>query len=97
MSGVLEGQVAVVTGGGRGLGRVYAQTLASAGAAVAVVARSTDEAAETAGWIQKAGATARSFPVDVTDAAAVRAAIVEIEQWLGPISLLVNNAGPSAP
>jgi NAD(P)-dependent dehydrogenase (short-subunit alcohol dehydrogenase family) len=93
----LEGQVAVITGGGRGLGRAYAQTLAAAGAAVAVLARSADELAETVGLVRDAGGRSLSFPVDVADAAAVRTAFAEIERSLGPVDLLVNNAGIIGP
>jgi len=83
-------QTAVVTGGGRGLGRCFAQTLAAAGASVAVLARSRDELDETVASI---GSNARAFAVDVTDAAAVRSAFAEI----GPVDLLVNNAGVLGP
>jgi NAD(P)-dependent dehydrogenase (short-subunit alcohol dehydrogenase family) len=97
MTGNLEGQVAIVTGGGRGLGRVYAQALASAGAKVAVLARSADELAETVSLVQESGRTARAFPLDVTDPTAVRAAVAEIERSFGPVNLLVNNAGSIGP
>jgi NAD(P)-dependent dehydrogenase (short-subunit alcohol dehydrogenase family) len=93
----IEGQVAIVTGGGRGLGRAFAQTLASAGALVAVLARSAEELAETVALIQSSGGRAREFQLDVTDAAAVRGAVADIEQSLGPVDLLVNNAGSIGP
>jgi NAD(P)-dependent dehydrogenase (short-subunit alcohol dehydrogenase family) len=83
-----QNQVAVVTGGGRGLGRAFAQTLASAGATVAVIARSVDELAETVALIEQSGGTARAYPTDLTDDSAVRAAFAEI----GAVDLLVNNA-----
>ena len=57
----LRGQVAVVTGGGRGLGRAFAQALAAAGCAVAVIARSADELAETVASIAQTGGQARAF------------------------------------
>jgi NAD(P)-dependent dehydrogenase (short-subunit alcohol dehydrogenase family) len=87
--------VAVVTGGGRGLGRAFAQTLAAAGHAVAVIARSTDELAETVASIE--AGRSHAFTADVTDADAVGAAFAGIEQSLGPIDLLVNNAGVIGP
>ena len=93
----LDGQVAVVTGGGRGLGRGFAQTLASPGAVVAVLARSADELAGTVALIEDAGGRARQFQLDVTDAAAVRSAVAAIEQSLGPVDLLVNNAASIGP
>ena len=89
--------MAVVTGGGRGLGRVYAQSLASAGATVAVLARSADELAETAAAIRRAGGNAREFPLDIADSDAVRSALAEIEASLAPVDLLVNNAGVIGP
>ena len=89
----LQGQVAVVTGAGRGIGRAIAVTLANAGAKVAALARTGSEVDETAAQIEKADGSARAFVVDVTDARAVHAAMIEIESALGPIDLLVNNAG----
>jgi NAD(P)-dependent dehydrogenase (short-subunit alcohol dehydrogenase family) len=93
----LRGQVAAVTGGGRGIGRVIAQTLAAAGATVAVLSRSTGELAETVALIDGAGGRARAFPLDVLDAAAVAATFGEIGRTLGPLDLLVNNAGDGGP
>jgi NAD(P)-dependent dehydrogenase (short-subunit alcohol dehydrogenase family) len=93
----LSNQVAVVTGGGRGIGRAVAISLATAGASVAVLARSVDELDETVRLIGQAGGRARSFPTDVTVTGAVGDAIVAIEQELGPVDLLVNNAGAVQP
>src|SRR5262245_56161608 len=88
----LRGQVAIVTGGSRGLGRSMAQALAAAGAAVAVAARSDAELSETVSQIQKNGGRAIALKVDVTDWPAVQRMVEEVEQKLGPIDLLVNNA-----
>ncbi len=63
----LAGQVALVTGGGRGLGRVFAQALAAVGAAVAVAARSEDQLAETVSIIKAKNGQAIAVPFDVTD------------------------------
>jgi NAD(P)-dependent dehydrogenase (short-subunit alcohol dehydrogenase family) len=93
----LEGQVAVVTGAGRGIGRGIAQALAANGAVAALLARSPGELADTVSLIQRAGGAAHAFPVDVTDAAKVRTTFVEIEGEVGPIDLLVNNAGVLGP
>lgn len=96
----LSGQVAAVTGGGRGIGRAIAATLSDAGATTAVLARSTSEINETAGMIEQAGGRARPFVADVTDAPAVHKTFQEIERSLGPVTLLVNNAaipGPIGP
>lgn len=89
--------VAVVTGGGRGLGRAFAQALAAAGYVVAVVARSEAELAETVALIEGPGGKASAFPADVTDGTAVDRAFTAIESSLGPIDLLVNNAGVIGP
>ena len=89
----LAGQVAVVTGGSRGLGPVMAQTLAQAGAAVAVVARSASQLEETAALINQAGGRAIAVAADVTDQQAIQQMAETVEQQLGPIDVLVNNAG----
>ncbi|NIV37596.1 MAG: SDR family NAD(P)-dependent oxidoreductase, partial [Anaerolineae bacterium] len=89
----LRGQVAIVTGAGRGIGRAMAQELARAGAAVAVLARSEDQLTETVALIEGEGGRAIALPADVTDQLAVARAVAETERQLGPVELLVNNAG----
>ena len=89
----LGGQVALVTGGGRGLGREFARALAGAGAAVAVTARSADQLAETVALIEEAGGRGIAFPADVTDQQAIDEMASEVERQLGSVDLLVNNAG----
>lgn len=89
----LTRQVALVTGGGRGVGRAIALALAGAGAAVAVVARTAPQVAETAALAQAAGGRAIALTADVTDGAAVEQAVAAVERELGPVSLLVNGAG----
>jgi NAD(P)-dependent dehydrogenase (short-subunit alcohol dehydrogenase family) len=93
----LSGQVVLVTGAGRGLGRVFAQTLAAAGAAVAVAARSYDEVEETAALIGEAGGQALALPLDVTDQRAVAQAVEAVQRQVGPVDLLVSNAGVAGP
>jgi NAD(P)-dependent dehydrogenase (short-subunit alcohol dehydrogenase family) len=93
----LGGQVAVVTGGGSGLGREIARQLAAAGAGVAVIARSREPLAETVALIEDAGGRAFAVVADITDRAAIEDAMTSVEQHLGPIDLLVNNAGTSGP
>jgi NAD(P)-dependent dehydrogenase (short-subunit alcohol dehydrogenase family) len=93
----LKGQVALVTGGGRGIGRAIAEMLAAAGAAVAVLSRSPEELSETVRLIQQQGGHASAYPADVTDEQAIESAIRAIEQSLGPIDVLVNNAGTPKP
>jgi NAD(P)-dependent dehydrogenase (short-subunit alcohol dehydrogenase family) len=93
----LSGQVALVTGGGRGLGRHFAQAMASAGASVALVARSSDQLDETLRLIIEAGGQALAFPGDVTDGLFVENVVGEVEQRQGHIDILVNNAGVAPP
>jgi NAD(P)-dependent dehydrogenase (short-subunit alcohol dehydrogenase family) len=93
----LTSQVAIVTGGGRGLGQAFALSLASAGAAVAVVARSGEQLTETVSQIRTAGGQAQAFVADVTDRPVIERTIGEIQGALGPVDLLVNNAGVVTP
>src|SRR5207249_27863 len=90
---LLLGQVALVTGGGRGIGQVVAQALAATGATVAVGARSADQLADTVAAIERRGGRAFAVPFDVTDREAVDRAVSSVEQRVGPVDLLVNNAG----
>jgi NAD(P)-dependent dehydrogenase (short-subunit alcohol dehydrogenase family) len=91
----LHDQVAVITGGGRGIGRVIAQRLASAGVPVAILARSKDQLDEAESEIEASGGRVLAFAADVTDEARILDAAAEVEHTLGPITLLVNNAGSS--
>ena len=93
----LRGQVAIVTGAGRGLGRATALALARARARVGVVARSEEQLAETVRGVTEAGGEALAVVVDVCDAAAVERMAREVERTLGPVDLLVNNAGTMGP
>jgi len=95
--GGLQGQVAVVTGAGRGIGRAIAEELAAAGAAVAVLARSAHELADTVRRIEQAGGRALAVPADVTDATVVERAFAQVERTLGPTDLLVNGVGALGP
>jgi NAD(P)-dependent dehydrogenase (short-subunit alcohol dehydrogenase family) len=88
----LDGRVAVVTGGGRGLGLGIAQGLAEAGAAVLLVARTVDEVAEAAAGVAATGATARAHVADVNDEAQIGGVIAAAHE-LGDLRVLVNCAG----
>ncbi len=92
----LAGRVAVVTGGGRGIGRAIALALAGHGAAVAVAGRDTARLAAVRAEIEARGGTALALGCDVTDSAAVARAFAEASAQLGPIDILVNNAGITA-
>jgi len=89
----LSGRIALVTGGGRGIGREAALALASAGADVAVAARSADELAHAVTAIRAAGRRGEAIVCDVTDRAQVEAMIAQVKSALGEPSILVNNAG----
>lgn len=93
MASEMAGAVAFITGGGRGIGRAMAQALAAEGAAVAVAARSRDQVDATVKLVQDAGGRAFGTTLDVTDWEAVQRAVQETEAALGPITVLVNNAG----
>lgn len=93
MATKLGEQVAVVTGAGRGIGRAIALSFAEAGAKVAVLARTGSALNETTALIEKSGGCGRPFVMDLTDESAVPMVMGEVESALGPIHVLVNNAG----
>ena len=92
----LEGQVAIVTGAGKGIGRACALALAQAGADVALAAR-TKADLEAVAAIRALGRRALVVPTDVADEAALDTLVERTCAELGPVSLLVNNAGGSGP
>jgi gluconate 5-dehydrogenase len=89
----LSGRVALVTGAYRGLGFAIARGLAQAGATVIVNGRKRDEVNAAAQKLRDAGLASGTSLFDVTDAAAARAAVAEVQANHGPIDILVNNAG----
>jgi len=93
VSGTLHGKVAVVTGGGSGIGRAIAHRLARDGAGVCVADLNRDAGHAVAGEIAGAGGVGRAVVVDVADAASVRAMIAETVTSFGRLDILVNNAG----
>jgi NAD(P)-dependent dehydrogenase (short-subunit alcohol dehydrogenase family) len=94
--GTLEGKVALVTGGGRGIGRAIALALAGAGAAVVVTGRDMARLEAVRAEIAAGGRPALALGCDVADSGAVAAAFAQARAALGPIDVLVNNAGITA-
>ena len=93
VAGVLAGQTAIITGASGGLGTHFARLLASEGAAVALAARRLDMVETLAGEIAGAGGRAMAMKLDVAQAETIAPAFGEIESVLGPVSILINNAG----
>lgn len=97
MSGVLLKGAAIVTGAGRGFGKAIATRLAREGFTVALTARTESQISSVAADINTAGGRALAIAADVTDRASVAHVVDEAERRLGPITLLVNNAGVPGP
>jgi 3-hydroxybutyrate dehydrogenase len=89
----LQERVALVTGGGRGIGRAIALALAREGARVAVTARTRTELDEVCAACRAAGGQAVALAADLSDREACRRVVAEVARQLGPVEVLVNNAG----
>ena len=89
----LRGQVAVVTGAGRGIGAGIARKLASLGASTVLLGRTRQTLEATASDISKAGAQARAIECDVVNLKSVESAAADVEHTFGQLDILVNNAG----
>jgi 2-hydroxycyclohexanecarboxyl-CoA dehydrogenase len=92
-NGRAQARTAIVTGGAGGIGRSIAAALAAHGVKVAIADLQADVADEAAAELRSAGAEAIGVALDVTDAGAVAAAAAEVERRLGPVDIVVNNAG----
>ncbi|MCC7022631.1 MAG: SDR family NAD(P)-dependent oxidoreductase [Thermomicrobiales bacterium] len=95
--GELTGQVALVTGGSRGIGAAIADSLAAAGADIAISARTTESLTTTRRQIESLGRACLPLSFDVTSNQQISHAVAEIERELGPIDILINNAGVNIP
>src|SRR5258705_7038473 len=92
----LQGQVAVVTGGGRGIGAAISTQLARMGAQVIVCGRSLPPLEKTTKAIEAAGGKALASKCDLTDLNSVESLAAEVKQKFGRLDILVNNAGIGA-
>ncbi len=90
--GLLDGQVAFITGASRGIGRAIAEAFSREGAAVAAAARSEDQIAALCDGISSSGGKAIAVKLDLRSENSVRQAIAQAQSALGPIDILVNNA-----
>lgn len=92
--GSLNNEVAVVTGAGRGIGRAIVLALAAAGASVCAIARNKEEVDTVVAEIKSSyGTPGMSIAADVSDKSAASKIVSEVENTLGPVSILINNAG----
>ena len=97
LSRSLHGRVAIVTGAGSGMGRATAHLLGDEGAKVAVVDVNRDGVDRVAGELAAAGYPAKGYVADLSDPAQIEALVPQVRADLGPIDIVVNNAGVSIP
>ena len=92
-SNAVAGRIALVTGANRGIGLAIAQSLARLGAVVSLTARNAQKLSEAAAGIRHSGARAEAVVADLTTSAGIATVVQQTEHRLGPIEILVNNAG----
>jgi meso-butanediol dehydrogenase / (S,S)-butanediol dehydrogenase / diacetyl reductase len=97
MKMLLTDKVAIITGGGRGIGRAMALRFADEGAAVVLAARTVSEIEAVAGEVHEAGGRALAVPTDVADETHCHRVVREAESQFGKVDILVNNAGEYGP
>jgi len=88
----LHGRLALITGGGKGLGREFASFLGVLGARIVIAARNQQNLTDTAQFLQEQGIEAKAIAVDVSDSRQVQAMAEEVHRTMGPVEILVNNA-----
>src|SRR5271165_478322 len=93
----LHGNVALITGGGRGIGRATALALAAAGCDVAVLARTGTEVEQVAAEVRQLGRRGVALSADLADLATIAGVVTQLREQLGPVALLVNNAAVVEP
>ena len=93
----LEGRVAIVTGGGRGIGRAIAERIAQEGASVVIAARTENEVQAAASAIRQSGGRAAAVAADVASEDGCRRIVQSAHENFGPVDILVNNAGINGP
>lgn len=97
MQNSIKGKVALITGGGRGLGEIMAKGLAAQGVNIGITARSMEQLQRVAAELREMGVKVAMAAADVTDKAQINAAIASVEAELGSIDFLINNAGVDDP
>ena len=94
---ILKSKIALVTGGSQGIGKAIAEKLAGAGATIAIAALEDEALTQTAAQFKESGNRFKTYGVDLRDAAQVDSLILSIVRDLGPIDILINNAGITGP
>src|SRR5438045_812548 len=90
---MLEGKVAIVTGGAGGIGQVYARALAAEGASVVLADLNAEAASEAAAQMESEGFSAMGAKLDVTSEESAKAMVEQVKARFGGVDILVNNAG----